>query len=34
MSSRRIASLAGLAIGVFGNTGYAEEHPLTIELES
>ncbi|RMR21375.1 TonB-dependent siderophore receptor [Pseudomonas amygdali pv. ulmi] len=34
MSSRRIASLAGLAIGVFGNTGYAEEHPQTIELES
>ncbi|KPY86507.1 TonB-dependent siderophore receptor [Pseudomonas syringae pv. tagetis] len=34
MSSRRIASLAGFAIGVIGNAGYAEEHPYTLELEN
>ncbi|MEE4955195.1 TonB-dependent siderophore receptor [Pseudomonas alliivorans] len=34
MSSRRIASLAGLAIGILGNTGFAEEQPHTLELES
>ncbi|WP_163024983.1 TonB-dependent siderophore receptor, partial [Pseudomonas viridiflava] len=34
MSSRRIASLAGLAIGMLGNTGFAEEQQKTIELES
>ncbi|QGT81701.1 TonB-dependent siderophore receptor [Pseudomonas coronafaciens] len=34
MSSRRIASLAGFAIGVLGSNGYAEEQPKTIELES
>ncbi|EPN57832.1 TonB-dependent siderophore receptor, partial [Pseudomonas syringae pv. actinidiae ICMP 19096] len=32
MSSRKIASLAGLAIGVWGSNGYAAEQPQTIEL--
>jgi iron complex outermembrane receptor protein len=34
MSSRRIASLTGLAIGVLSNAGFAEQAPRTIELES
>ncbi len=34
MSSRRIASLAGLAIGVLGSNSYGQEQPQTIELES
>ncbi|RRV04530.1 TonB-dependent siderophore receptor [Pseudomonas sp. v388] len=34
MSSRRIASLTGLAFGVLGNAGFAEQAPHTLELES
>lgn len=34
MSSRRFASLTGLAIGVLSQTGFAEQASQTIELES
>ncbi|MBX8534848.1 TonB-dependent siderophore receptor [Pseudomonas cichorii] len=34
MSSRKIASLTSLAIGVLGNVSFAEELPQTLELDS